>query len=103
VKAMKITLEMPNVDACDVTECVYNTSKACHARAITVGDSVDPCCDTFTKSSMHVKSTTQMAGVGACKVTGCVHNADFECGAPSIRVGYVAANHVDCLTYTARA
>lgn len=100
---MKITLDMPNVAACDVVDCAYNTDKACHARAITVGDSVDPCCDTFMKSARHVSGVSAMAGVGACKVSGCIHNSDFECGAPNIHVGYVSADHVDCMTYSSRA
>lgn len=98
---MQITLDMPNVSECDVGECVYNVGKACHARAITVGDGVTPGCDTFMSSSTHVQSLRQIAGVGACKVSVCVHNRDFECGASAIHVGY-AADKVDCLTFAQR-
>jgi hypothetical protein len=40
------TIEMPDVDGCDATECAYNMKGDCHARAITVGDGVHPGCDT---------------------------------------------------------
>ena len=98
---MKITIEMPNVSACDVTNCAYNAEGNCHARAITVGDGEHAACDTYLPSEGHTRQVLRIAGVGACKVTGCVHNADFECQAPAIRVGW-HQEHADCATYESR-
>jgi hypothetical protein len=98
---MKITIEMPIVSECAVTECAYNADRSCHARAITIGDGVHPGCDTFLSSGMHSKETKRTAGVGACKVTGCSHNDDFECMADSIHVG-IQEDQVNCLTYKSR-
>jgi hypothetical protein len=93
------TIKMPVVSECVIAECAYNSSMACHAIAITIGDGERPMCDTFFKSSKHggIKDT---AGVGACKVSVCSHNTDFECGAASIRVGN-EANSGKCLTFAA--
>ncbi len=97
----KVTIEMPLVSECSVTECAYNVSKNCHARAITVGDSVHPGCDTFMPESRHVKMTQTVAGIGACKTTTCKFNEDFECMTESIRVGMVR-NEVNCMTFAMR-
>ncbi len=94
--------EMPKVKACSVKQCAYNTNQSCHAKAITVGDSRNPDCDTFFLSKAHTKHITGNAGVGACKVSHCRYNEDFECTANGIDVG-VKANHVKCLTYAPRA
>lgn len=93
------TNKMPIVSECAIAECAYNSNKACHAIAITIGDGERPMCDTFFKSSKHggIKET---AGVGACKVSACSHNIDFECSASSIRVGH-EANYGKCLTFAA--
>lgn len=96
---MKISVEMPNVSACQVTECAYNRDQNCHARAITVGDGVKPGCDTFFVSASHVQKNAETAGVGACKVSGCRYNDDLECQAAAIEVGFLG-DSVDCLTYT---
>jgi hypothetical protein len=98
---MKNTVDMPPVSKCQVTECAYNKAEACHARAITVGDGVHPGCDTYMKSSIHIRNDAVKAGVGACKVTGCSHNADFECSANAIQVGF-SGKSVDCLTFSPR-
>ncbi|SCZ52093.1 DUF1540 domain-containing protein [Thiohalomonas denitrificans] len=98
---MKITVEMPNVSECQVSECVYNLEQACHARAITVGDGVKPGCDTYFKAGSHVKRASEIAGVGACKVNGCQYNDDFECQAANIQVGF-AGDSIDCLTFSPR-
>lgn len=98
---MKVTVEMPMVSECEVAECAYNVDKACHARAITVGDGVSPGCDTYFGSAGHTMSKQQIAGVGACKVRGCQYNDDFECAADSINVGY-EGTQVHCLTYHPR-
>jgi hypothetical protein len=100
--AMKITLEMSNVQSCDVRACAYNVDEACHARAITIGDGLHAACDTFFFSNVHTRSnTSQQAGVGACKVTACRYNSDLECSAETIHVG-VHDKHADCMTFTAR-
>lgn len=93
------TNRMPGVTECAIAACAYNSNKACHAIAITIGDGERPMCDTFFKSSKHggIKDT---AGVGACKVSACRHNMEFECGAASIRVGQ-EADHGKCLTFAA--
>jgi len=99
---MKITIEMPAVQACSVAECAYNAGSRCHSKAITIGDGVHPGCDTFLDAGRaghtHIDVT---AGVGACKVTGCRYNTDFECGATSINVAITGAV-ANCMTYAAR-
>ena len=97
---MKMTLEMPQVRQCAISECAYNTEQVCHAKAITIGDQILPMCDTVLKSSTHV-AEKQMAGVGSCKVSGCSHNEDFECQAQSISVDRSAAD-ILCMTYENR-
>jgi hypothetical protein len=98
---MKITLNMPGVSACQISQCAYNANHTCHARAITIGDGNNPGCDTFLGGLGHARETHRMAGVGACKVTACKYNDDFECMASEIHVGY-ASSLVNCLTFTAR-
>ncbi len=98
---MKMTIDMPVVMQCAVTDCAYNTDNACHARAITIGDGAAPGCDTFLKASPHTRESRRQAGVGACKVTGCTYNDDYECVADNIEVGF-AGKQINCLTYSAR-
>ena len=95
---MKMTIDMPTVSTCDMSECAYNIDKACHARAITVGDGVHPGCDTFFSNATHTNENKRIAGVGACKIAACRHNNDFECMAESIAVGREKSG-VGCLTY----
>jgi hypothetical protein len=94
------TIEMPDVAACDATDCAYNKEGDCHARAITVGDGAHPGCDTFMRSRDHSRRPDG-AGVGACKVKACKHNDDFECQASAIRVGR-GSDTVECLTFARR-
>lgn len=98
---MKMTIEMPVVSECAVTECAYNTKSGCHARAITIGDGVHPGCDTFLSGSTHARNTKRSAGVGACKISSCMHNEDFECITDSIHVGYEQRNPC-CMSFEAR-
>lgn len=98
---MKLTIVMPDVRACSVTECAYNGEGDCHARAITVGDGIHPACDTFCPSDTHVGAPSHPAGVGACKVSACVHNRDLECEAEAIQVDHHNA-HADCITFEQR-
>ena len=46
----KFSIEMPQVNQCEVTKCAYNVKNMCHARAITVGDGINAMCDTFFNS-----------------------------------------------------
>lgn len=100
---MKMTLEMPMVSTCEVDQCVYNSQKKCHAKAVTIGDIRRPGCDTFFNSEGHCQGSETTAGVGACKVSNCQFNDDFECSAPSISVGYSGPmREVVCRTFVAR-
>jgi hypothetical protein len=97
--AMRITIEMPSVLACEATQCAYNVEESCHARAITVGDGTHPACDTFFPATQHTDSIGTTAGVGACKVTSCRFNDDLECSASGVRVG-THEGHADCVTFS---
>jgi len=93
-----ICLEMPVVKECAASDCVYNTNSSCHARAISIGDSMHPDCDTFMAGVRHAKSVNQIAGIGACKTAGCKFNNDLECMAESIQVRMVK-NKANCATF----
>jgi len=96
---MKISIDMPHVQSCSISDCAYNVSNRCHARAITIGDGVNPGCDTaFLNAPLHTQDKRQIAGVGACKVSGCRYNDDLECNADSIEVGFVD-KRINCLKY----
>jgi hypothetical protein len=94
-------LEMPKVKRCDVQSCGYNLNLNCHAKAITVGDSSHPGCDTFLGTQKHIKESSRIAGVGACKVSECKFNDDFECIADEISVG-INEGSAHCLTFLKR-
>lgn len=96
-----MTIDMPIVSECLVSECAYNVEMNCHARAITVGNSLHAGCDTFCSGSSHTKAATRVAGVGACKSTDCKFNEDLECMTDSIRVGR-AGQEINCMTYSPR-
>ena len=93
-----MAIEMPVVTSCQIENCGYNVAKKCHAKAITVGDSFDPECDTFLESNLHIREIRRTAGVGACKVTACRFNRNFDCGADSIAIGK-ASGKIQCLNY----
>lgn len=97
---MNVTVEMPTVATCSVNECAYNVNSSCHAKAITIGDSVHPNCDTFLDGSSGHTHSAIVAGVGACKVSNCEYNDDLECIADSIKVA-MSGNMANCLTYKA--
>jgi hypothetical protein len=97
---MKITIAVPEVTECSANACAFNTGGQCHAKAITVGDAVQPICDTFLASGQHSHRAAH-AGVGACKVAGCRHNEDFECNADSIHV-FMHGRTAECQTFAAR-
>lgn len=94
-------MNMCKVSSCDVSECAYNSDSMCRAMAITVGDSMNPRCDTYCKSSSKSCDMGCTAGVGACKTSVCSHNQGLECGATEISVGY-CGDDVDCMTFKAR-
>lgn len=97
----KIILEMPIVTKCMAKDCCYNVSNGCHARAITIGDSVRPGCDTYLAGTGHTKHANQIAGIGACKTSNCKHNEDFECIADSVQVGMIM-DEANCMTFAMR-
>ncbi|HEX5338496.1 MAG TPA: DUF1540 domain-containing protein [Gallionella sp.] len=97
----KITIEMPMVTKCMVDECSYNGSSKCHARAITIGDSIHPGCDTFLAGASLASKAKQVAGIGACKTAACKHNEDLECMAESVQIGMVR-NEANCMTFSMR-
>lgn len=83
---MQMTIEMPVVRGCSVDRCAFNQDASCHAKAITIGDGVNPGCDTFADVDTAPANLDETAGVGACKVTSCEHNSDLACTANAIRV-----------------
>jgi hypothetical protein len=94
-----ITIEIPAVQGCAVTECAYNSGSECHAKAITIGDSLHPGCDTYMDGNSGHTGNGDVAGVGACKVTGCAYNDDLECGAQGVSVG-LQSGMATCMTYS---
>lgn len=96
-----MTIELPLVTQCKISECAYNVGDNCHARAITIGDGVHPGCDTYFKGKSHIHKAERTAGIGACKVAGCKFNDDLECMTDAVKVGMVK-NQVSCMTYMAR-
>lgn len=91
-------MDMPQVARCQVRECSYNQSGACHALAITIGDTNHPKCDTFCVSSQKGGDPSATARVGACKTTICLYNEMMECQAPAITVD-VKGDEPDCVTF----
>jgi hypothetical protein len=96
-----ITIDMPIVAECLANECAYNVKMKCHARAITVGNSLHAGCDTYFSREGHTKSAERTAGVGACKSTNCKFNEDLECMTDTIRVA-PSGSQVNCMTYSPR-
>ena len=102
---MKRQIDMPAVEECTAAHCAYNQENQCYAKAITIGGSTHPACDTYLSDDVqrvpgHVSATQAAAGVGACKTVLCKHNQDLECGAPAIRL-QPHASHADCKTFEA--
>lgn len=94
----KVVLEMPIITKCMAVECAYNADNNCHARAITVGDALNPGCDTFLQGTRHIREVKQVAGIGACKTAACKFNKDFECMTENVQVGMVK-NKANCMTF----
>lgn len=89
--------QMPQVQACEASQCLYNRDGKCHTFGITVGKE-EPCCDTFMQGSAKGGVQDILAGVGACHVSSCSFNSNFECGAGSVQVT-MKAGHPDCGTF----
>lgn len=98
---MKLLVLMPEVRECVVSDCAFNATLRCHARAITVGDGAHPACDTYHPAPEQHVSSRMRAGFGACKVDSCEHNEGLVCRARSVRVAY-HQGHADCMTYLPR-
>ncbi|HVZ37628.1 MAG TPA: DUF1540 domain-containing protein [Polyangiaceae bacterium] len=97
---MKVMVTLAEVSECSARECAFNDGGQCHAQAITVGDAVQPICDTFLAATEHSHRPAH-AGVGACKVTSCRHNEAYGCAAEAIRV-WVCGDSAQCSTYAVR-
>lgn len=95
------TMDMPKVSRCDVTDCDYNMNNCCHTMAITIGDAMNPKCDSFCQVGSKGGDMSMTACVGSCKVSGCKFNSSLECRASEICVGYKGQDP-DCLTFQMR-
>ena len=91
-------MEMSKVMECNVNDCAYNNDDCCCTMAITIGDEINPKCDTFCRSIMRGGDTSCAAGVGACKVSACTYNNSLECSALGVSIGY-KDQEPDCLTF----
>ena len=94
----KFSIEMPQVNGCEMTKCAYNLDNMCRARAITVGDGVKAMCDTFFTATPH-SSGKYTAGVGACKVSTCSFNSDYECQADGVSIA-MENKQAKCMTFS---
>lgn len=95
---MPVGAALPLVHSCEASACAYNGAHACHAAAITIGNSGSAMCETFIGSDVQGGSVSRSASVGACKEADCVHNTNLECVADEIEVDMSAGQPV-CLTY----
>ncbi|MFP4106408.1 MAG: DUF1540 domain-containing protein [Phycisphaerae bacterium] len=91
-------MRMPKVRECEIDQCAYNQNSMCHALAITIGDAVNPRCDTFCSSHSKGGDPSETASVGACKVSVCKYNESLECTAEDIEVGR-KGDEIDCKTF----
>ncbi len=92
--------DLPKVESCSAEECAYNKGQECHAAAITVSETNDPKCSTFSNNSSKGGVENLTAGVGACLQSNCQHNVDLECGASAIVMAF-SHGMVNCSTYSA--
>jgi hypothetical protein len=99
---MKLFVLMPDVRECVVTDCAFNQGRACHARAVTIGDGIHPACDTYHPNVEKRASARTRAGIGACKVDRCEWNEDLACHARSVRDAH-HQGHADCVTFSPRS
>jgi hypothetical protein len=96
---MTTSQQMPQVQACSVGSCSYNSDSDCHAGAITIGGD-HAHCGTFVEISFRGGSD-RTGMVGACHRSECRHNEKLECTASSVEIGK-GQDVADCLTYEAR-
>lgn len=97
-----MTMQMPEVNRCEVQECSYNRNGECHALAITIGDTnTNALCDTFLRAGQKGGDMDATGKVGACKADACKHNHDLECSAPGITVGSESGK-AKCKTFSMR-
>lgn len=96
-----MTMKMPMILDCNMMDCAYNNGNACHAMAITIGDS-SPVCDTYLERSQKGGVMDMVGSVGACKVDRCKFNKMLECTADGVHVG-IHADHAECDTFAVRA
>lgn len=96
-----MTMEMPRIKNCTVSDCSYNSTQICHTLAITVGEQEKPICDTYLKSELPGGNDAVIAGVGACKMHMCLHNRDLVCAAETIKVRLKEGNPI-CQTHKNR-
>ncbi|KMQ52078.1 hypothetical protein CHISP_1067 [Chitinispirillum alkaliphilum] len=92
---------MPKINKCDATQCVYNENGKCITYAITVG-SEKPCCDTFMAPQGNISKggiKGILAAVGACHMNDCKFNQNLECSASEINVTVPSQGCPDCSTY----
>lgn len=92
-------MDVPKITWCDATNCAYNHDGHCHAIAITIGDKLQPQCDTFLDSPIKGGDSSATGTVGACKVSICKYNEMYECHAPQIHLER-HQKHVDCATFS---
>ncbi|MFC3688222.1 DUF1540 domain-containing protein [Aquipuribacter hungaricus] len=95
---MPVGAALPLVHSCEASMCAYNGGHACHAAAITVGNSGSAACETFLGAEVRGGTDDAHAAVGACHESSCVHNERLECSAPAIDVD-TSAGHAVCLTF----
>jgi hypothetical protein len=92
---------LPSISDCTAEGCAYNNMGQCHAMAVTIGDGMNPKCDTSMISIRKGGVHDITGGVGACKVAGCTFNNSLECSAQSISV-LMNSHEALCSTYRAR-
>ncbi len=93
--------EMPKVNKCEATSCVYNKNYFCNTIAITVGGLAHACpqCDTAAFTNTKAGFPYNNSEVGACRQTDCKFNKSWECEAKQgITVG-MHRKHPECITY----
>lgn len=95
---MPVGAALPLVHSCEATACAYNGEHACHAAAITVGNSGSATCETYFGTDARGGTDEAHAAVGACKESSCVHNERLECTAPAVDIDTSAGSAV-CLTF----
>jgi hypothetical protein len=98
-KNMPVGAALPLVHSCEASSCAYNGEHACHAGAVTIGNSGSAECETYLGADVRGGTDVAAAAVGACHEAACVHNERLECTAGEIEVDYTAG-HAVCLTYS---